>query len=66
MSEAWHAYCDTLRAAGDHLLGSNADPRLTDEAGWSALKRAAQNGHRDIVRALRDSGAAIDHQTDDF
>jgi hypothetical protein len=32
MSEAWHAYCDTLRAAGDHLLGSNADATPTTRA----------------------------------
>ena len=25
MSEAWHAYCDALRAAGDHVLAANED-----------------------------------------
>ncbi|XP_068222675.1 uncharacterized protein [Palaemon carinicauda] len=46
------------------LLEEGADVNLTDEVGYTALQRAACEGHVDIVRQLIKNSANVDHQDD--
>lgn len=47
------------------LLAAGADPDRADAEGRTPLIAAAYMGHAEIVRALLDAGAQIDHADDD-
>ncbi len=42
------------------LLNYGADVNVEDNDGRTALHRAAENGHEDVVRVLLDHGARVD------
>ena len=47
------------------LLCAGADANMANNAGWTALYVASDNGHTDIVRALLKAGADVD-KADDY
>ena len=53
------------RAALEVLISRNANVRIADDRGMTALMAAASRGHTEIARDLLQAGAPVDSQNDE-